>query len=65
MEATVFIDLGMEVGTQWAEQTDQEIRQPDVLGLLLRAESVGSEMVLEGDRRSPERDTKSFVANLS
>lgn len=43
---TVFIDQAMAVGTPWAERIDQELRQADVLVLLLSAEAVGSEMVL-------------------
>ncbi|MFN7227429.1 MAG: toll/interleukin-1 receptor domain-containing protein, partial [Synechococcaceae cyanobacterium] len=43
---TVFIDQAMAVGTPWAERIDQELRQSDVLVLLLSAEAVGSEMVL-------------------
>ncbi|MFM7647651.1 MAG: AAA-like domain-containing protein, partial [Cyanobium sp.] len=42
---TVFIDQTMAVGTPWAERIDRELRQADVLLLLLSAESVGSEMV--------------------
>ena len=39
---TVFIDQAMTVGTPWAERIDQELRQADVLVLLLSAEAVGS-----------------------
>lgn len=42
----VFIDQAMAVGTPWAERIDRELRQADVLLLLLSAESVGSEMVV-------------------
>ena len=42
----VFIDQAMAVGTPWAERIDRELRQADVLVLLLSAESVGSEMVV-------------------
>jgi hypothetical protein len=42
---TVFIDQAMSVGTPWAERIDRELRQADVLLLLLSAASVGSEMV--------------------
>ena len=41
----VFIDQAMAVGTPWAERIDRELRQADVLLLLLSAASVGSEMV--------------------
>jgi hypothetical protein len=41
----VFIDQAMTVGTPWAERIDLELRQADVLLLLLSAEAVGSEMV--------------------
>jgi hypothetical protein len=43
---TVFIDQAMAVGTPWAERIDRELRQADVLLLLLSAASVGSEMVV-------------------
>lgn len=42
----VFIDHAMAVGTPWAERIDRELRQADVLLLLLSAASVGSEMVV-------------------
>ncbi|MBU6251469.1 MAG: AAA-like domain-containing protein [Cyanobacteria bacterium REEB417] len=42
---SVFIDQAMTVGTPWAERIDRELRQADVLLLLLSAASVGSEMV--------------------
>jgi hypothetical protein len=42
----VFIDQAMAVGTPWAERIDRELRQADVLLLLLSAESVSSEMVV-------------------
>lgn len=42
----VFIDQAMAVGTPWAERIDRELRQADVLLLLLSAEAVGSEMVV-------------------
>jgi hypothetical protein len=42
----VFIDQTMAVGTPWAERIDRELRQADVLLLLLSAEAVGSEMVV-------------------
>ena len=41
----VFIDQDMPVGTPWAERIDRELRQADVLLLLLSAASAGSEMV--------------------
>jgi hypothetical protein len=41
----VFIDHAMAVGTPWAERIDRELRQADVLLLLLSDASVGSEMV--------------------
>ena len=41
----VFIDQAMVVGTPWAERIDRELRQADVLLLLLSAASVDSEMV--------------------
>ena len=37
-----FIDQAMAVGTPWAERIDRELRQADVLVLLLSVESVGS-----------------------
>ena len=42
----LFIDHAMAVGTPWAERIDRELRQADVLLLLLSAASVGSEMVV-------------------
>lgn len=42
----VFFDQAMAVGTPWAERIDRELRQADVLLLLLSAESVSSEMVV-------------------
>ncbi len=42
---TVFIDQTMLVGTQWVECIEREIRQADVLIVLLSAASVRSEMV--------------------
>jgi hypothetical protein len=42
----MFIDQTMAVGTPWAERIDRELRQADVLLLLLSAEAVGSEMVV-------------------
>ncbi len=41
----VFFDQAMAVGTPWAERIDRELRQADILLLLLSAASVGSEMV--------------------
>ncbi|MEM7066700.1 MAG: AAA-like domain-containing protein [Cyanobacteria bacterium P01_B01_bin.77] len=47
MDSAVFIDQQMLVGTRWAEQIEAEIRQADVLVVLLSAQSVMSEMVLQ------------------
>ena len=44
-EHRVFIDQTMLVGTQWAERIEAEIRQTDVLIVLLTEASVRSEMV--------------------
>ncbi|MEM1242152.1 MAG: AAA-like domain-containing protein, partial [Cyanobacteria bacterium P01_H01_bin.26] len=46
-DSSVFIDQQMLVGTRWAEQIEAEIRQADVLVVLLSAQSVMSEMVLQ------------------
>ncbi|MEO1393054.1 MAG: AAA-like domain-containing protein [Cyanobacteria bacterium J06634_5] len=43
----VFIDQTMLVGTRWAEQIELQLRQTDVLIVLLSAHSVGSEMVVQ------------------
>ncbi|MEL7353577.1 MAG: toll/interleukin-1 receptor domain-containing protein, partial [Cyanobacteria bacterium J06560_5] len=43
----VFIDQAMLVGTRWAEQIESQLRQTDVLIVLLSEHSVGSEMVLQ------------------
>ena len=44
---SVFIDQQMLVGTRWVEQIENEIRQADSLIVLLSAQSVNSEMVLQ------------------
>lgn len=46
-DSSVFIDQQMLVGTRWAEQIEAEIRQADALVVLLSAQSVNSEMVLQ------------------
>ncbi|MEO0516480.1 MAG: AAA-like domain-containing protein [Cyanobacteria bacterium P01_A01_bin.116] len=43
----VFIDQAMLVGTRWAEQIESQLRQTDVLIVLLSEHSVGSEMVVQ------------------
>ncbi|MEM9092897.1 MAG: AAA-like domain-containing protein [Cyanobacteria bacterium P01_F01_bin.53] len=43
----VFIDQAMLVGTRWAEQIEAQLRQTDVLIVLLSEHSVGSEMVVQ------------------
>ena len=43
----VFIDQAMLVGTRWATQIEAELSQTDALIVLLSANSVGSEMVLQ------------------
>jgi hypothetical protein len=43
----VFIDQMLPVGTRWVERLKEEIRQADFLVVLLSAQSVLSEMVLE------------------
>ena len=43
----VFIDRTMLVGTRWTERIEAELRRSDFLIVLLSAESVHSEMVLE------------------
>ncbi|MBT9312072.1 AAA-like domain-containing protein [Leptothoe kymatousa] len=45
--SSVFIDQQMLVGTRWVEQIEKEIRQADALIVLLSAQSVHSEMVLQ------------------
>ncbi|MEM6255673.1 MAG: AAA-like domain-containing protein [Cyanobacteria bacterium P01_D01_bin.156] len=44
---SVFIDQQMLVGTHWVERIENEIRQADALIVLLSAQSVHSEMVLQ------------------
>ncbi|MEA5463664.1 AAA-like domain-containing protein [Leptothoe sp. PORK10 BA2] len=44
---SVFIDQQMLVGTRWVEQIENEIRQADILIVLLSAQSINSEMVLQ------------------
>ncbi|NEQ49271.1 MAG: TIR domain-containing protein [Leptolyngbya sp. SIO3F4] len=44
---SVFIDQQMLVGTRWVEQIENEIRHADILIVLLSAQSVNSEMVLQ------------------
>lgn len=43
----IFIDQTMRIGTRWAQHLEAEIRQSDFLIVLLSAQSVLSEMVLE------------------
>jgi hypothetical protein len=53
----VFIDQTMAVGTPWAKRIDRELRQADVVVLLLSAESMGSEMVV-GEVETAQRVQK-------
>ena len=46
-DSSVFIDQQLLVGARWAEQIEAEIRKADVLVVLLSAQSVMSEMVLQ------------------